>query len=95
MKINNGNIHALYLNSYKAKGNTKVENKNMSKEATKDTCELSSLGKSLNKLALEEESVGRSNKEVEKIKNKVSAGTYAVDSKVLAKSMMVFMKGGQ
>jgi negative regulator of flagellin synthesis FlgM len=67
----------------------------MSKEATKDTCELSSLGKSLNKLALEEESVGMSNKEVEKIKNKVSAGTYVVDSKVLAKSMMAFMKGGQ
>lgn len=95
MKINNGNIHALYVNNYKAKENTKIEGKNRSKEVSKDTCELSVLGKSLNKLALEEESVGMSNKEVENIKSKVSNGTYNIDSQVLAKAMMEFMKGGQ
>ncbi|MFR1708026.1 MAG: flagellar biosynthesis anti-sigma factor FlgM [Clostridium sp.] len=93
MKVNNGNIHALYVNSYKA-NNTKVEDKNMSKKVVKDTCELSPLGKSLNKLSLEE-SMGMSDKEIAKIKNKVSNGTYNVDSQILAKAMMEFMKGGQ
>ncbi|WP_346928210.1 hypothetical protein [Clostridium sp.] len=60
MKVNNGNIHALYVNSYKTKENTKLENSNVNKEAAKDTCQLSTLGKSLNNLALEEESVGMS-----------------------------------
>jgi flagellar biosynthesis anti-sigma factor FlgM len=95
MKINNGNIHALYVNSYKTKENIKVDNKNAAKEYIKDTCQLSTLGKSLNKLALEEESIGVSDKEVEKIKSRVSKGTYTVDSQVLAKAMMAYGKGGQ
>ncbi|WP_346913617.1 flagellar biosynthesis anti-sigma factor FlgM [Clostridium sp.] len=95
MKVNNGNIHALYVNSYKTKENAKLENSNANKEAVKDTCQLSALGKSLNKLALEEESVGMSDKEVEKIKSRISKGTYTVDSQVLAKAMMAYGKGGQ
>ncbi|WP_346934805.1 flagellar biosynthesis anti-sigma factor FlgM [Clostridium sp.] len=95
MKVNNGNIHTLYVNSYKTKENAKSENSNVNKEAVKDTCQLSALGKSLNKLALEEESVGMSDKEVEKIKSRISKGTYTVDSQVLAKAMMAYGKGGQ
>jgi len=95
MKINNGNIHALYVNSYKTKENIKAENTKPDKDMVKDTCQLSTLGKSLNKLALEEESVGISDKEVEKIKSRISKGTYAVDSQVLAKAMMAYGKGGQ
>lgn len=95
MKINNGNIHALYVNSYKTKENAKAENTKSNKDMVKDTCQLSTLGKSLNKLALEEENVGISDKEVEKIKNRVSKGTYTVDSQVLAKAMMAYGKGGQ
>lgn len=95
MKINNGNIHALYVNSYKTKENTKVENTKFNKDTVKDTCQISTLGKSLNKLALEEERIGVSDKEVEKIKNRISKGTYTVDSQVLAKAMMAYGKGGQ
>ncbi|MEG0307384.1 MAG: flagellar biosynthesis anti-sigma factor FlgM [Clostridium sp.] len=88
MKINNGNIHALYVNSYKT--NAKVENKNnsnLTKEPIKDICELSSVGKSLNKLAMEDEIIGVSSEAVEKIKSDILNGTYTVDSKILAKAM--------
>ncbi len=95
MKINSGSINALYVNNYKLSENIKVKNDGLSKENTKDTIELSSLGKSLNKFVLEDETVGVSSEAVEMIKSRISAGTYTVDSKVLAKSMMTSMKGGQ
>ncbi|MEG1255989.1 flagellar biosynthesis anti-sigma factor FlgM [Clostridium sp.] len=96
MKINNGNIHALYVKNYKTNENiSNKDNCKLAKENIKDTCELSSLGKSLNKLSIEDESIGVSNKVVEKIRNEISKGTYTVDSKVLAKAMVNSMKGGQ
>lgn len=95
MKINSGSINALYVNNYKTSENIKAKNNNFVKENTKDTIELSSLGKSLNKFVLEDETVGVSSEAVEMIKSRISAGTYTVDSKVLAKSMITSMKGGQ
>ncbi len=95
MKINSGSINALYVNNYKPSENFKANNNNLVKEKTKDSIELSSLGKSLNKLVIEDETVGVSSEAVEMIKSKITAGTYTVDSKVLAKSMVTSMKGGQ
>ena len=96
MKINNGNIRAIYATSYINKDNNTINGVNKIGRVNKmDTCELSSVGKQLNKFAIEDEAFEVDEKKVNEIRNKVQNGTYTVDSKVLAKAMMKHMKGGQ
>ncbi|HAK42066.1 MAG TPA: flagellar biosynthesis anti-sigma factor FlgM [Clostridium sp.] len=95
MKISNINM-SIYSNNYKTNENSlNKNNMNESKENTKDTCEISSLGRSLNKIIIEDVKLGVSAEEVEKIKSKVLEGTYKVDSKTLAEAILTSMKGGQ
>lgn len=95
MKINNINM-SIYSNNYKTNENSlNKNNMNESKENTKDTCEISSLGRSLNKIIIEDVKLGVSAEELEKIKSKVLEGTYKVDSKTLAEAILTSMKGGQ
>ncbi len=58
----------------------------------KDTVELSSEGKNLSALSLNDKSVN-SKEKIEAIKNKVLQGTYKVDSKLTAKRIIDIMKG--
>lgn len=95
MKINNGNIHALYLNSYKTNEKVTDIKKISETKESMDTCQLSAIGKKLNQFAIEDESFQVSDKMVENIKNQVKNGTYTVDTTVLAKAMLGKMKGGQ
>jgi len=61
--------------------------------ATKrDTVELSSEGKNLSALSLNDKSVN-SKEKIDAIKNKVMNGTYNVDPKLTAKKMIDAMKG--
>jgi len=93
MKISNINM-SIYSNSYKTNENSlNKNNMNGNKENTKDTCEISSLGRSLNKIIIEDVKFGVSAEEVEKIKSKVLEGTYKVDSKTLAEAILTSMKG--
>lgn len=95
MKISNINM-SIYSNNYKTNENSlNKNNMNEGKENTKDTCEISSLGRSLNKIIIEDVKLGVSSEELEKIKSKVLEGTYKVDSKTLAEAILTSMKGGQ
>lgn len=95
MKISNINM-SIYSNNYKTNENSlNKNNMNEGKENTKDTCEISSLGRSLNKIIIEDVKLGVSAEELEKIKSKVLEGTYKVDSKNLAEAILTSMKGGQ
>lgn len=95
MKISNINM-SIYSNNYKTNENSlNKNNMNEGKENTKDTCEISSLGRSLNKIIIEDVKLGVSAEELEKIKSKVLEGTYKVDSKTLAEAILTSMKGGQ
>ena len=77
------------INMYK-KNTPKMEPKvNVIK---KDTIELSSEGKSLSALALNDKSVN-SKEKIEAIKNKVNLGTYKIDSRLTAKKIIDVMKG--
>lgn len=97
MKINNGNIRAIYATNYINKDSNKIGNgvNKIGRVNKMDTCELSSVGKQLNKFAIEDEAFEVDEKKVNEVRNKVQNGTYTVDSKVLAKAMMKHMKGGQ
>lgn len=93
MKINNINM-SIYSNNYKT--NEKSLNKSSiteNKDNTKDTCKISSLGRSLNKIIVEDINYGVSAEKVEELKRKVSQGTYTMDSKALAKAISIRMKG--
>ena len=58
----------------------------------RDTIELSSVGKNLSALSLENKVVN-SKEKIEAIKNKVMQGTYKVDSTLTAKRIIDIMKG--
>ncbi|WP_298840760.1 flagellar biosynthesis anti-sigma factor FlgM [Clostridium sp.] len=58
----------------------------------KDTIEISSEGKNLSDLALNDKSVN-SKEKIEAIRNKVNQGTYNVDPKLTAKRIIDVMKG--
>ncbi len=77
------------INSYK-KNTPKTEVK--ATVAKRDTIELSSAGKNLSALSLDDKLVN-SKEKIEAIKNKVMQGTYNVDSKLAAKRIIDIMKG--
>ncbi|MDD6795390.1 MAG: flagellar biosynthesis anti-sigma factor FlgM [Clostridiaceae bacterium] len=58
---------------------------------TNDSIEISSLGKSLNNYSYDDYNIDNA-KKIAEIKSKVESGTYNVDAKLTAKSMMSYMK---
>lgn len=88
MKVNNiPNI--TIINSYKKNSNIKSKDINLKMQ---DSCEISSLAKTLNSFSAEE--VSKSSEEkIQKIKNEIEKGTYKVDSKLIAERLVEYMKG--
>ena len=84
--INTQNIISTYKNNI-GKNTEKVERVN-----SKDTIEISALGKKLNNYSLDNVSLDRSAK-IEKIKAQIENGTYNVSAKLTAKSIIDTIKG--
>lgn len=72
----------------------KNNNKVVPKEAIKkslDTIEISSLGKSLTDFSLEGLNIDNTSK-IAELKGKIESGTYNVDARITAKSMINYIK---
>ncbi|WP_297417099.1 flagellar biosynthesis anti-sigma factor FlgM [Clostridium sp.] len=87
----NGINKLTYINAYNS-NNNKTVNKTDETKAS-DTIEISSLGKSLIGYSINSDI--NNTKKVAEIKNKVESGTYNVDAKLTAKSIINVMKGDQ
>ena len=79
-----------YINAYNSNSNKTIDKVNKSKET--DRIEISELGKSLKDYSLSSDT-GNINKVVD-IKNKVDSGTYNIDARLTAKSLLNAMKEG-
>ena len=77
-----------YINAYKSNSNKPVDNVKKTKDI--DRIEISELGKSLKDYSLTSD-IGNAQK-VADIKNKVDSGTYNVDARLTAKSLLNAMK---
>jgi len=77
-----------YINAYKSNSNKPVDKVNKTKDV--DRIEISELGKSLKDYSLTSD-IGNAQK-VDDIKNKVDSGTYNVDARLTAKSLLNAMK---
>jgi len=89
MSINRINSQP-YINAYNSNSNKSVDKVNKSKDVV-DRIEISELGKSLKDYSLSSD-LGNV-KKVAEIKNKVDSGTYNVDARLTAKSLLNAMKG--
>lgn len=78
-----------YINSYNT--NTKKCLEKIQKNNNSDRIEISDIGKSLKEYSLEIDT--NNSKKIEDIKNKLSSGTYNVDGRLTAKSLLDTMKG--
>lgn len=87
MSINRINSQP-YINAYKSNSNKPIDKVSKSKDV--DRIEISELGKSLKDYSLSND-IGNA-KKVADIKNKVDSGTYNVDARVTAKSLLNAMK---
>ncbi|MCE5220780.1 MAG: flagellar biosynthesis anti-sigma factor FlgM [Clostridium sp.] len=88
MSINRIN-RSTYINAYSSNTSKTVDKVNKTKEV--DRIEISELGKSLKDYSLSSD-IGNT-KKVADIKNKVDSGTYNVDARLTAKSLLNAMKG--
>ena len=79
-----------YINAYKSNSNKIVDKVNKAKDVV-DRIEISELGKSMKDYSLSSD-IGNAQK-VAEIKNKVENGTYNVDARLTAKSLLNAMKG--
>ena len=77
-----------YINSYNSNSNKSVDKVNKTKDV--DRIEISALGKSLKGYSLSS-GIGNAQK-VAEIKNKVESGTYNIDARLTAKSLLNAMK---
>lgn len=77
-----------YINAYSSNSNKSVEKVNKSKEV--DRIEISSLGKSLTDYS-PSNNIDNS-KKIADIKSKVESGTYNVDARLTARSLLNAMK---
>ena len=87
MSINSINKPA-YINAYNSKCNKPIDKTSKSKEV--DRIEISELGKSLKDYSLSSDIANA--KKVAEIKNKVDSGTYNVDARLTAQSLLNTMK---
>ncbi|MFD3157528.1 flagellar biosynthesis anti-sigma factor FlgM [Haloimpatiens sp. FM7330] len=78
------------INLYKARNISKTQSK--SKVNSKDSLQISELGKSLSSFSIEDNIVP-DNKTVEKIKTQIRNGTYKVDTKALSQKIMEMIEG--
>ena len=87
MKING--IRANYVNQYYSKNINKSTNTQI--RSQKDKVEISDIGKKLSKM----DSLNKEDRDkmVAEIKDKVQNGTYKVDSKLVAKKIIGYIKG--
>jgi len=77
-----------YINAYKSNSKKPVDKVNKAKDV--DRIEISEIGKSLKNYSLSSD-IGNVEK-VAEIKNKVDSGTYKIDAKVTAQSLLSAMK---
>jgi len=77
-----------YINTYKSNCNKAVDK--ISNNKNVDTIEISELGKSLKNYSLNSSVTDA--KRVAEIKNKIDSGTYNVDARLTAKSLLNAMK---
>ncbi len=87
MSINRINRQS-FINAYNSNSNKCV--KNVTKAKTFDTIEISSLGKSLKDYS-SDNNIDNA-KKVAEIKNKVDSGTYSIDARITARSILNAMK---
>ena len=78
-----------FINAYNSNSNKTVKSVNKTQDI--DTIEISSLGKSLKDYSLD--SNINSAQKVAEIKSKIDSGTYNVDARLTARSMLNAMKG--
>ena len=77
-----------FINAYNSNSNKCV--KNVTKAKTFDTIEISSLGKSLKDYS-SDNNIDNA-KKIAEIKNKVDSGTYSIDARITARSILNAMK---
>jgi len=77
-----------YINAYNSNNNKPVDKVNKTKDV--DRIEISELGKSLKEYSLSND-IGNAQK-VDDIKNKVDSGTYNIDARLTAQSLLNTMK---
>lgn len=87
MSINRINRQS-FINAYNSNSNKCV--KNVTKAKTFDTIEISSLGKSLKDYS-SDNNIDNA-KKIAEIKNKVDSGTYSIDARVTARSILNAIK---
>lgn len=87
MSINRINRQS-FINAYNSNSNKCV--KNVTKSKTFDTIEISSLGKSLKDYS-SDNNIDNA-KKIAEIKNKVDSGTYSIDARVTARSILNAIK---
>ncbi|ETJ19563.1 Regulator of flagellin synthesis, flgm [human gut metagenome] len=87
MSINRINRQS-FINAYNSNSNKCV--KNVTKAKTFDTIEISSLGKSLKDYS-SDNNIDNA-KKIAEIKNKVDSGTYSIDARITARSILNAMK---
>ncbi len=78
-----------FINAYNTSSNKSV--KNVNKTKTFDTIEISSLGKSLKNYSMD--SNINSARKVAEIKTQIDSGTYNIDARLTARSILNAMKG--
>lgn len=78
-----------YINAYNSNSNKPVDKANKTKDV--DRIEISELGKSLKDYSLSSDISNL--KKVVDIKSKIESGTYNVDARLTAKSLLNAMKG--
>lgn len=78
------------INLYNKNSNKIVEKEKV--VSSKDTIEISKLGKSLNNYAFDDVKVDNT-KKIAEIKSKIEKGTYNVDAKLTAQSIIDVIKG--
>ena len=78
-----------YINAYNSNSNKSVDKVNKAKDV--DRIEISELGKSLKNYSLSNDI--STIKKVMDVKSKVESGTYNVDARLTAKSLLNAMKG--
>ena len=87
MSINRINRQS-FINAYNSNSNKTI--KNVEKVKNVDTIEISSLGKSLKDYS-SDNNIDNA-KKIAEIKNKVDSGTYSIDARITARSILNAMK---
>ncbi|SUY47506.1 flagellin synthesis regulator FlgM [Clostridium putrefaciens] len=90
MNIKSINHNTSYIKSY---GDIKRINENNDTKIKKDSIEISSIAKSLSNMQGNDIKTMCDEKKVEDIKVSIREGTYNVDSKLIAKKILLSMKG--